>query len=77
MSDTKVTTVTFEPNTLGVYVDGELYESGDKYMETEILGDLLESDIEVDEFKTRHYYIDRWEGMPDTLEKAEELYRGE
>lgn len=74
MTETTLTVVTFEPNTIGVYIDGELYERGDSYMEGRILRDIIESDKEIDVTGTRHIHFDKWQGTPQTLEELEEMY---
>jgi len=74
---TTLTVVTFEPQTLGVYIDGELYDSGESYMEGRILREIIESDKEIDETETNHAYPERWEGMPQTLDELDEMYETE
>lgn len=74
---TTLTVVTFEPQTLGVYIDGELHEAGESYMEGRILRDIIESDREIDETETEHAYPERWEGMPQTLDELYEMYETE
>jgi len=74
MSETTLTVVTFEPETLGFYIDGELHKSGDGYMEGRILREIIESDRVIDTTGTKHVHYDRWEGMPQTLEELDEMY---
>ncbi len=74
---TTLTVVTFEPRTLGVYIDGELHERGESYMEGRILRDIIESDTQIDETETEHAYPDKWEGMPQTLDELYEMYETE
>jgi len=71
---TTLTVITFEPDSIGVYVDDELYDEGHGYMESDILRDIIESDIEIDRTTTEHYHFDRWEGMPQSPEEAEKMY---
>lgn len=74
---TTLTVVTFEPDTLGFYIDGELDGTGEPYMEGDILRDYIESNREFDKTETRHYHWERpWRGMPNTLEECEEMYGG-
>jgi len=71
----KLTVVTFEPDTLGFYVDGKLDNTGESYMEGRILREYIESDTKFDETSTRHYNWERpWEGVPDTLDECDEIY---
>jgi hypothetical protein len=70
-----LTVVTFEPETLGVYIDGERYKSGDTYMEGRILREIIESDLEIESTETDHVHYDTWRGVPDTLNELEEMYR--
>jgi len=74
---TKLTVVTYEPETIGVYIDGELHKRGESYMEARIMRDIMVSDINVTETETMWFGPERWEGMPDTIEEAEELYGDE
>ena len=69
-----LTVVTFEPDTIGVYVDGDLHDSGESYMEGRILRDIIESDMQIDTCRTDHFHFDRWKGVPRTLEECEEMY---
>lgn len=71
---TTLTVVTFEPRTLGFYIDGEFDGRGESYMEGQILRDYIESEQEFDKTSTRHYDFDGWDGMPSTLEECEEMY---
>jgi hypothetical protein len=71
---TTLTVVTFEPETIGVYIDGKLHERGETYMEGRILREIIESDINIDNTETIHVYPDRWHGMPETLEQLEDIY---
>jgi hypothetical protein len=72
-----LTVVTFEPDGIGVYVDGDLHDEGHGYMEGDILRGIIESDIEIDKCQTDHFHFDRWKGMPKTLEECEEMYGDE
>jgi len=74
---TTLTVVTFEPETLGIYIDGNLYECGETYMEGRILREIIESDQEIDTTETRHAYPERWQGIPETLAELEEIYETE
>ena len=71
---TTLTIVTFEPNTVGFYVDGELDELGEKYMEPDILSEYLVIDVEIDKVCRDHYNFGRWKGIPNTLDQCEEMY---
>jgi hypothetical protein len=74
MTETTLTVVTFEPNTIGVYINGDLYKSGDSYMEGDILREIIEGDREIDTTREDHIHFERWEGMPETLDEVTELY---
>jgi hypothetical protein len=71
---TTLTVVTFEPETIGVYIDGELHKRGESYMEARILRELLVSDQTIDEAETKHVHPEQWRGMPDTLDELENTY---
>lgn len=71
----KLTVVTFEPDSIGVYIDGELYTRGDTYMEARIMRDIMvDDDYNITETETKHVYVDTWRGMPQTIEEGAEMY---
>jgi len=74
---TTLTVVTFEPETIGVYIDGTLHERGETYMEGRILREIIESDRDIDTTETEHAYPKQWEGMPQKLEEVKEIYETE
>jgi len=71
---TTLTVVTFEPETIGIYIDGQIEKVGEKYMEGEKLMNIMESDITIDNTKTEHAHYEMWEGVPETIEKVKNTY---
>jgi predicted NUDIX family NTP pyrophosphohydrolase len=74
---TTITVVTFEPETIGVYIDGTLHDLGETYMEGRILRQIIESERNIDTTETEHAYFEQWEGVPNELEEVEEIYETE
>jgi hypothetical protein len=73
-----LTVVTFEPDTIGVYIDGEKYNSGHTYMEARIMRDIMvDDDVNVTETESKHVHPETWRGMPATLEELDEMYETE
>lgn len=72
-----LTTVTFEPDRIGIYIDGELHERGESYMEPRILKEIMVTDINISETWELHYHFEQWKGMPSTLTEAEQMYGDE
>ena len=72
---TILTVVTFEPDWVAAYVDGELYDEGHHYQESQILQDvILDDGVDIDEINTDWFDPETWMGTPETVEKCEEMY---
>jgi hypothetical protein len=69
----KLHIINIEPDTYMMFIDGERYDRGDRYMKEDTLIELLEKDEQFS-VTTEHMHFNKWRGAPKTLEEAEEMY---
>ena len=76
MEEHELHVIDVEPNTSLMYLNGELDASLDNYMKERYYQDLLEQEATY-EVSQEHIHVDTWQGRPQTLEEAQEMYGAE